>query len=73
MQSPERVKKVRILAHPGAPKDPQSGEPTIQSGVKTSVGDKFHGDLVELPESEVKLLIAMKRAEEYVESKKKTA
>jgi predicted nucleotide-binding protein len=48
---------VRILAHPGNP------EPK-KSGVQTSLGDKFHGEIVELPADEAELLIGLGRAEE---------
>jgi hypothetical protein len=60
----ERTKKVTILAHPGQLHQPEF------SAVQTSEGDKFAGDVVELPEGEVRLLVAAKRAEEYVEPKK---
>lgn len=50
---------VKILAHPGAPADQHEN-----SGVQTSEGDKFHGEVVELPEDEARLLIGAKRAEE---------
>jgi hypothetical protein len=60
----ERTKKVTILAHPGHLHKPDN------SAVQTSEGDKFTGEVVEVPENEAKLLIASKRAEEYVEPKK---
>lgn len=72
MPIPQKTKKVRILFHPGTPLD-EKGEPRHISGVQTSDGDKYHGDVAELPELEAKMLIASKRAEEFVEPKKKTA
>lgn len=68
MPLPERTKKVRIVAHPGIPQHLLEN-----SAVQTSDGDKFHGEVAELPENEAKMLIAAKRAEEYVEPKKKIA
>lgn len=58
--APEKTVKVRILAHPG---NSNAGDDT-PSGVQTSEGDAFAGDVVELPEGEAKLLIAANRAEE---------
>lgn len=58
--------KVRIKGHPGNPAhaDPKRVKAGEASGVQTSKGDKFHGDIVDLPKDEAGLLIAAKRAEE---------
>jgi hypothetical protein len=57
--------KIKIKGHAGNPvhtdaKRTKAGE---QSGVQTSDGDKFHGDVVDLPKPEAGLLIAAGRAE----------
>ena len=57
--------KVRILGHPG------HGKPR-ESGVQTSEGDKFHGEIVDLPKDEAKMLVAMGRAKHFEDEEKPT-
>ena len=64
MPKDEKVLKVRILAHPGN-SNPDKDDDKL-SGVQTSEGDAFEGDVLELPEGEAKLLIGAGRAEEDV-------
>jgi hypothetical protein len=59
--------KITIIGHPGNPAhaDKDKVKAGKHSGVQTSKGDKFHGDVVDLPKDEAGLLIAAKRAEEF--------
>jgi hypothetical protein len=57
MQGPEKIKRVRILANRAHPDKKLSA-------VQTSAGDKFEGEIVEVPETEARMLIALGRGEE---------
>lgn len=59
--------KVKIKGHPGNPvhTDAKRSKAGEASGVQTSKGDKFHGEVVDLPKDEAGLLIAADRAEEF--------
>ncbi len=58
--------KIKIKGHAGNPAhtDPKRVKNGEHSGVQTSKGDKFHGEVVDLPKEEAGLLIAAGRAEE---------
>jgi len=59
--------KVIIKSHPGNPAhvDKEKVKAGAHSGVQTSKGDKFHGEVVDLPKDEAGLLIAAGRAKEF--------
>ena len=59
--------KIKIIGHSGNPahKDKDKAKAGAHSGVQTSKGDKFHDEVVDLPEQEAGLLIAAKRAKEF--------
>jgi len=59
--------KIKIIGHPGNSvhtdaKRVKAGE---ASGVQTSDGDKFHGEVVDLPKDEAGLIIAAGRAKPF--------
>lgn len=60
--------RIKIKSHPGNPAhvDKDKVKAGAHSGVQTSKGDKFHGEVVDLPKDEAGLLIAAGRAVEFV-------
>jgi hypothetical protein len=66
--------KITIKGHPGNPAhtDKQKVKDGAHSGVQTSKGDKFHGDVVDLPKDEAGLLIASGRAKEFESEEEST-
>lgn len=59
--------KIKIKSHPGnlAHVDKDKLKVGAHSGVQTSKGDKFHGEVVDLPKEEAGLIIAAGRAEAF--------
>lgn len=59
--------RIKIKSHPGNPahSDKDKLKAGAHSGVQTSKGDKFHGDVVDLPKDEAGLIIAAGRAEAF--------
>jgi hypothetical protein len=56
----EKIVRIKILPHPGNANPDKDADKL--SGVQTSEGDVFEGDVIELPEGEARLIIGANRA-----------